>query len=134
MATTKIREIHQTLGKAISYICNPDKTKGMLLVDSFRCSPETAVAQMELTASYGTGLGNRKAYHLIQSFDPDDDLTPEKALEIGKQYADLVTGRKYEYVIATHNDRKHLHNHIICAPIPGRSESAITSGQCVVSR
>lgn len=113
MATTKIREIHQTLGKAISYICNPDKTKGMLLVDSFRCSPETAVAQMELTASYGTGLGNRKAYHLIQSFDPDDDLTPEKALEIGKQYADLVTGRKYEYVIATHNDRKHLHNHII---------------------
>lgn len=113
MAITKIREIHQTLDKAISYICNPEKTKGMLLVDSFRCSPEMAAAQMELTASFGTGLGNRKAYHLIQSFDPDDDITPEKAMEIGRQYADLVTGGKYEYVIATHNDGKHIHNHII---------------------
>lgn len=113
MAITKIREIHQTLDKAISYICNPEKTKGMLLVDSFRCSPEMAAAQMELTASFGTGLGNRTAYHLIQSFDPDDDITPEKALEIGRQYADLVTGGKYEYVIATHNDGKHIHNHII---------------------
>lgn len=113
MAITKILEIRSTPDKAIRYICNPQKTKGMLLVDSFRCSPETAAARMELTASFGTGLGNRKAYHLIQSFDPEDDITPEKALEIGKQYADLVTGGKFEYVIATHNDGKHIHSHII---------------------
>lgn len=113
MAITKILEIRSTLEKAIRYICNPEKTKGMLLVDSYRCTPETAAAQMELTASFGTGLGNRKAYHLIQSFDPDDDITPEKALEIGKQYAELVTGGRHEYVIATHNDGKHIHNHII---------------------
>lgn len=113
MAITKIKEIRSTLDKAISYICNPEKTKGMLLVDSFHCFPGTAAAQMELTASYGTGLGNRKAYHLIQSFDPDDDITPEKALEIGKQYAELVTGGQHEFVIATHNDGKHIHNHII---------------------
>ena len=70
MAVTKIKEIRSTLGKAIDYICNPEKTEGMLLVDSFRCSPATAAAQMELTAGFGTGLGNRKAYHLIQSFAP----------------------------------------------------------------
>lgn len=113
MAITKLKEIRSTLDKAIQYICNPDKTEGQLLVDSYQCSPGTAAAQMELTESYGTHRGNRKAYHLIQSFAPDDDITPEKALEIGKQYADLVTGGKYEYVIATHIDKGHIHNHII---------------------
>lgn len=113
MAITKLKEIRSTLDKAIRYICNPDKTEGQLLVDSYKCVPGTAAAQMELTASYGTHIGNRKAYHLIQSFAPDDDITPEQALEIGRQYADLVTGGKYEYVIATHIDRGHIHNHII---------------------
>ena len=112
MAVTKIKEIRSTLGKAIDYICNPEKTEGMLLVDSFHCSPATAAVQMELTAGFGTGLGNRKAYHLIQSFAPGE-ITPGKALEIGKQYADLVTGGRHEYVVAAHNDGEHIHTHII---------------------
>lgn len=113
MAVTKIKAIKSTLNKAIEYICNPRKTKGGLLVDSFGCVPETAAAEMRITANKGTGNGSRVAYHLIQSFSPDDPITAEQALEIGKRFAAQMTGGKYEYVIATHNDRGHLHNHII---------------------
>lgn len=113
MAVTKIKAIKSTLNKAIEYICNPRKTKDGLLVDSFGCVPETAAAEMRITANKGTGNGSRAAYHLIQSFSPDDPLTAEQAFEIGKRFASQVTDGRYEYVIATHNDRGHLHNHII---------------------
>ncbi len=113
MAVTKIKAIKSTLNKAIEYICNPHKTKEGLLADSFGCVTETAAAEMHITANKGTKSGSRVAYHLIQSFSPDDPLSAEQAFEIGKKFASRVTGGKYEYVIATHNDRGHLHNHII---------------------
>lgn len=113
MAITKIKAIKSTLDKAINYICNPVKTQGKLLVDSFGCVPEFAAQQMEATAKKNKKGGCRKAYHLMQSFAPDDNITPEKALEIGREFADQVTEGKYEYVIAVHTDKDHLHCHII---------------------
>lgn len=113
MATSKIKVIKSTLRKAIDYIVNPDKTNGGQLVYSHACSVETADLEMELTARQGSGIGNRIAYHLIQSFSPDDDITPERALELGREFAQKVTGGKYEFVIATHIDKEHIHNHII---------------------
>ena len=113
MAISKIREIRGTLDKAIRYICNPDKTEDMLLISSYRCVPETAAAEMTATYNKGRRLGNRLAYHLIQSFSPEDKLTSAQALELGKKYAALITDKKYEYVIATHVDKGHIHNHII---------------------
>lgn len=79
MAVTKIKAIRSTLDKAVKYICNPEKTKGMLLVDSFGCVPEFAALQMEATARQNKRGGCRKAYHLMQSFAPEDNITPEKA-------------------------------------------------------
>ena len=113
MAITKIKAIKSTLDKAINYICNPAKTQGKLLVDSFGCVPEFAALQMEATAKKNKRGGCRKAYHLIQSFAPTDNITPEKALEIGKEFADKVTRGKHEYVIAVHTDQDHIHCHII---------------------
>ena len=113
MATSKIKSIKTTLRKAIDYIVNPDKTDGGLLVDTHGCSVETADLEMALTAKKGTGQGDRIGYHLMQSFSPDDDITPEKALQLGKEFAQKVTGGKYEFVIATHIDKDHIHNHII---------------------
>lgn len=113
MATSKLKVITKTLKKAIDYIVNPEKTKDGTLVYSHGCSVGTADREMELTAKQGTGLGNRIAYHLIQSFAPDDDITPEKALELGIEYARKVTGGRYEFVVSTHVDRGHIHNHII---------------------
>lgn len=113
MATSKIKAIKKTLRKAIDYIINPDKTEGGQLVYSHGCSVGTADLEMALTAKQGTERGDRIAYHLMQSFSPDDDITPEKALQLGIEFAQKVTGGKYEFVIATHVDKDHIHNHII---------------------
>ncbi|MFG6337440.1 MAG: relaxase/mobilization nuclease domain-containing protein [Lachnospiraceae bacterium] len=113
MATSKLKVIKKTLKKAIDYIINPEKTEGGTLVYSHGCSVETADREMELTARQGTGRGDRIAYHLMQAFSPDDDITPEKALELGIEFARSVTGGKYEFVVSTHVDKDHIHNHII---------------------
>ena len=113
MATSKIKTIKNTLRKAIDYIVNPSKTEDGQLVYSHGCSVGTADLEMALTAKQGTGRGDRIAYHLMQSFSPEDDITPEKALQLGIEFAQKVTGGKCEFVIATHTDKEHIHNHII---------------------
>ena len=113
MAISKIKAIKVTLRKAIDYIINPEKTDGGKLVDSFGCSPQTADLEMEITANKGSKNGDRIAYHMIQSFSPEDNITPEKALELGKEFAQKVTGGKHEFVVSTHIDGNCIHNHII---------------------
>lgn len=113
MAITKIKALKTTLDKAINYIINPEKTEDGQLVYSFGCSVGTADVEMGLTAKKGSHRGNRIAYHLIQSFSADDNLTPAQALEIGKEFAQKVTNGKYEFVMSTHADGDNLHNHII---------------------
>ena len=115
MAVTKIKPIKSTLKKALDYIQNPDKTDGKMLVSSFGCSPETADIEFEFTLAQALNRGNNLAHHLIQSFEPGE-VDYQKAHEIGKQLADAVTKGQYEYVLTTHIDKGHVHNHIIfCA-------------------
>ena len=119
MAVTKNHPINVTLKKALDYICNPDKTDGALLIHSYGCSPETADMEFEWTREQAREPGPHLARHLIQAFSPGE-TTPEQAHEIGKQFADEVLGGRFEYVLTTHIDRNHIHNHVICAPIRGR--------------
>ena len=115
MAVTKIKPIKSTLSKALDYIQNPDKTDGKMLVSSFGCSYETADIEFEYTLSQALQKGNNLAFHLIQSFEPGE-VDYQKAHEIGKQLADAVTKGQHEYVLTTHIDKGHVHNHIIfCA-------------------
>ena len=115
MAVTKIKPIKSTLIKALDYIQNPDKTDEKMLVSSFGCSFETADIEFEYTLSQALDKGNNLAHHLIQSFEPGE-VDYEKAHEIGRQLADAVTKGQYEYVLTTHIDKGHIHNHIIfCA-------------------
>ena len=115
MAVTKIKPIKSTLKKALEYIQNPDKTDDKMLVSSFGCSYETADIEFAFTLSQALDKGNNLAHHLIQSFEPGE-VSFEKAHEIGKQLADAVTKGQYEYVLTTHIDKEHVHNHIIfCA-------------------
>ena len=115
MAVTKIKPVKSTLKKALDYIQNPDKTDGKMLVSSFGCSPETADIEFEFTIAQALDRGNNLAHHLIQSFEPGE-VDYQKAHEIGKQLADAVTKGQYEYVLTTHIDKGHVHNHIIfCA-------------------
>lgn len=120
MAITKIHAIKSTLGKALAYIENPDKTDGQMLVSGYNCEPQTASINFEMTAVLAHKARNLKrkrstnlAYHLIQSFSPEDAVTPEQAHELGKKLAFEYTGGKYEYVVATHIDKGHIHNHIM---------------------
>ena len=115
MAVTKIKPIKSTLSKALDYIENPDKTDGKMLVSSFGCSYETADIEFGYTLSQARDKGNNLAFHLIQSFAPGE-VDYEKAHEIGRQLADAVTKGQHEYVLTTHIDKGHVHNHIIfCA-------------------
>ena len=115
MAVTKIHPIKSTLKKALDYIENPDKTDEKMLVSSFACAYETADIEFELLLSQAMQKGNNLAHHLIQSFAPGE-TTPEQAHEIGRQLADEVLQGKYPYVLTTHIDKGHVHNHIIfCA-------------------
>lgn len=115
MAVTKIKPIKSTLSKALDYIQNPDKTDGKTLVSSFGCSYETADIEFEYTLSQARQKGNNLAFHLIQSFEPGE-VDCEKAHAIGKQLADATTKGQHEYVLTTHIDKGHVHNHIIfCA-------------------
>ena len=115
MAVTKIKPIKSTLSKALDYIENPDKTDGKMLVSSFGCSYETADIEFEYTSPQALQKGNNLAFHLIQSFEPGE-VDYQKAHEIGKQLADAVTKGQHEYVLTTHIDKGHVHNHIIfCA-------------------
>ena len=116
MAVTKIKAIRSTVDSAIAYIINPAKTDEKLLVSSFGCSVETAAKEFEWTRKVAKqhGMPDTKilARHVIQSFDVGE-VSPELAHEIGRQFADEMLGGKYEYVLATHVDKDHIHNHII---------------------
>ena len=115
MAVTKIKPIKSTLKKALDYIQNPNKTDGKMLVSSFGCSYETADIEFGFTLAQAIDKGNNLAHHLIQSFEPGE-VDYEKAHEIGRQLADAVTKGQYEYVLTTHIDKGHIHNHVIfCA-------------------
>lgn len=112
MAYTKIHPIKSTVEKAIAYITNPEKTDEKILVSSFACSEQTAFLEFEKTRNKHHYSGKNLAYHCIQSFKPDE-VTPEQAHRIGIQTADELLKGKYEYVISTHIDRGHIHNHLI---------------------
>lgn len=112
MAYTKIHPIRSTPELAIAYILNPDKTEDLMHVSSFACTERTAAYEFEVTRNLKKSDCKNLAYHFIQSFKPNE-VTAEQAHKIGIQTADEFLKGKYEYVIATHIDRGHTHNHII---------------------
>jgi len=122
MAVTKIHGIKATIGQAIEYICNPAKTDENIYISSFACAPETAALDFKYTLDHATdyssinGKNNEnKAFHLIQAFEPGE-VSYNTAHAIGKELADKLLKGKYSYVLTTHIDRDHVHNHIIfCA-------------------
>ncbi len=115
MAYTKIHAVTATVHKAVDYICNPDKTDEGILISSYGCSPETAAYDFKFALSKTKQSDPNKAYHLIQSFLPGE-VSYKEAHQIGVELADKLLEGKYSYVVSTHIDKGHVHNHIIfCA-------------------
>ena len=120
MAVTKTHPIKSTLKAAIDYILNPEKTDGKLLASSFGCGLETADIEFAWTREAAGDRGTHLGRHLIQSFAVGE-TTPEEAHKIGMELAGAVLGGKYEFVLTTHVDKDHLHNHLILASLTTKS-------------
>ena len=131
MATTRLIPLHTGKGRnfskairnVIGYVSNPKKTHQGELVTGFGCNPETADGEfllMKREYIAQTGRLRRKddviAYHLRQSFMPGE-ITPEEANRIGCELAKRFTHGQHAYVVATHEDRRHVHSHIIISAV-----------------
>ena len=115
MAYTKIHAVTATVGKAVDYICKPDKTDEGIFISSYGCSPETATYDFKFALSKTSQSDPNKAYHLIQSFLPGE-VSKRQAHQIGVELADKLLEGKYSYIVSTHIDKEHIHNHILfCA-------------------
>lgn len=112
MAVTKIHPIKSTLSLAIDYITNNEKTDQEILISTHKCHVTTAHTQFlkrrEREQVHGTVL----ARHLIQSFLPGE-ISPELAHEIGLELCKRILKDEYEFVLSTHIDKGHIHNHVI---------------------
>ena len=112
MAITKIHPIKSTLNFAISYIVNGEKTDEQILVSTHKCHESTAHTQFLRTRNDAGTKGTVLARHLIQSFLPGE-TSPELAHQIGMELCKKILKDEYEFVLSTHVDKGHIHNHII---------------------
>lgn len=126
MTVAKVGQVKQTLSKAMKDICNPEKTRDMKLVNSnLDCEGKDPLryAQqfMEQQQDMSIGRNGRRdsvlAHRIIQSFDPDDDITAQQAHELGVRLMTELTDDDQYFVIATYVDWHHIHNHIMLSPI-----------------
>ena len=126
LAATRLIALHKNKGKSVAaclksrtdYAQNPDKTQQGELVNSYECSPLTVDEEFILSKrQYELATGRRQksdviAYQIRQSFKPGE-ITAEEANKVGYELAMRFTKGKYAFIVATHTDRKHIHNHII---------------------
>ena len=126
LAATRLIALHKNEGKSVAaclksrtdYAQNPDKTQQGELVSSYECSPLTVDEEFMLfKRQYELMTGRRQkndviAYQIRQSFKPGE-ITAEEANKVGYELAMRFTKGKYAFIVATHTDREHIHNHII---------------------
>lgn len=116
MGISKIHPIRYSVSASISYIINPEKSADGILISSFACDPVTAEIEFDSPITYKNQTGNIVAQHLIQSFAPGE-TDAATAHEIGRKLALEYTNGQHMFVIATHVDRGHIHNHIIFSAV-----------------
>lgn len=110
MAIVKIKTAKRNIKGIIDYVTNPEKTNE-LLISGKDCTPETASIEMQVVKEQYNKTDGNTYFHVIQSSSPDDNITPEKAHEVGVNFADYF--KDYQVLIATHTDKNHIHNHLI---------------------
>ena len=118
MAIVKFAKCQKTqtvggLHGAITYCCRPTKVayQGRALISGVNCVPQAALLEFMNTKRQYRSVDGRMYYHMVQSFRPDDPVTPEVAHEIALKLAEHIPG--YEILVATHTDREHIHSHFV---------------------
>ena len=128
MATTRIMPMHMNHGKTLlqslaartDYVMNPDKTDGGVLISSYECDPTSVEVDFLLSKQQYQMITGRQpkhgkdviAYHVRQAFYPGE-ITPKEANRIGYELAMQFTGGRHQFIVATHIDKAHVHNHIV---------------------
>lgn len=146
MVVTKHFAVHSTKYRKnlIKYILNPEKTKQLKLVSDFGMSNYLDFPSYEeLVEMYQANLTNNDrlydsrndrqqikqtkihAHHLIQSFSPEDKLTPEEINRIGYETIKELTGGNFRFIVTTHTDKDHIHNHILINSIDLNSDKKL---------
>ena len=117
MATTKIFPIKVSVSDALAYIANPDKTDNGRLIFTSGCSynPRQASRDFEAIRAKGTGKNTVLAQHFTMSFKPGE-ITPERALEVGKELCEKYLKKEYQYYLTVHTDKSHIHIHCVLSP------------------
>jgi len=126
MPYIKSISLHNTVDRSLAYILNPEKTEGLLYTTALNCMANAEDAYLNMKMVYEhfsrkkyneppplNGKGRVKAIHYIQSFDPQDNISPEEAHRISKAFARKTFGDDCQIVIATHCDKNHIHSHFI---------------------
>ena len=142
MATTKIWPVRDSLKRVVDYASNPEKTtdddlaavikyamngdktaaeapggnEKACYVSGVNCSADTALEEMINMQTLFGKTGGNVAYHCYQSFKPGE-VTPEQCHQLGVELARRMWGDKYQVLVATHLDRDHLHNHLVCCSV-----------------
>ena len=126
MPYIKSISLHNTVDRSLAYILNPEKTEDLLYTTALNCMANAEDAYLNMKIVYEhfsgkkyneppplNGKGRVKAIHYIQSFDPQDNISPEEAHRIAKAFARKTFGDDCQIVIATHCDKNHIHSHFI---------------------
>ncbi|HGL2407089.1 TPA: SAG1250 family conjugative relaxase [Streptococcus pneumoniae] len=146
MVVTKHFAIHgkKYRRRLIKYILNPDKTDNLKLVSDFGMSNYLDFpSHAEMVEIYNVNFSNNDklyesrndrqekhqqnihAHHLIQSFSPEDNLTPKEINRIGYETIMELTGGRFRFIVATHTDKDHIHNHILINAIDCNSDKKL---------
>lgn len=109
-----IKNSHSKIKQIIDYVTKKEKTIGKKLCSGYNCNIATAAIEMQATKELYGKTGGRTYKHFVQSFPPEENITPEQAHEIAKEFVESCPlFADYEVVYATHVDRKHIHTHFV---------------------
>ena len=132
MAVTKILAKSFRLDRLINYVINGDKTEDKIFVSAVGCSPDTAYKTMMETKRFFRSTDGVQAYHIIQSFMPNE-VAPKIAHEIANRFVKRYL-EGYEVVVGTHVDKEHIHNHIDKECIGRNNKHKTRRKYCAVQR
>ena len=112
MAVIKIKTIKKNLQAVVNYAKNGEKTEHGILVSGVNCLPQSAYEQMTLTKKFYHKENKTLGFHIIQSFK-GQEVSPQKANQIGKELAEELWGDKYQVLVCTHVNKENVHNHLV---------------------
>lgn len=109
-----VKNSHSSIKGIVDYVTKKEKTIGKKLCSGFNCNPDTAAKEMQITKELYGKTDGRTYKHFVQSFPPDEKITPQQAHEIAKEFVESCPlFADFEVLCSTHVDREHIHTHII---------------------